>query len=62
VEVRASVKNPTVPVLRFSELTQSIARYNSARAPSITSPELRRTIVHHLHLLQQQPDKLAANN
>lgn len=30
--------------------------------PSITSPELRRAIVRHLHLLQQEPDKLPANS
>jgi hypothetical protein len=59
---RLSVKNPTVPVLRSSQLAKFVARYNSARAPSITSPELRRAIVHHLHLLQQQPDRLAANS
>jgi Nuclease-related domain len=59
---RFSIKNPTVPVLRSSELAQFIARHNSARPPSITSPELRRAIVHHLHLLQQKPDKLVANS
>jgi len=59
---RFSIKNPTIPVLRSSELAEFIARYNSARPPSITSPELRRAIVHHLHLLQQKPDKLVANS
>ena len=58
---RFSIKNPTVPVLRSSELAEFIARYNSARPPSITSPKLRRAIVHHLHLLQQKPDKWVAN-
>lgn len=58
---RLSIKNPTVPVLRAPELARFIARYNSARPPSITSPELRRAIVHHLHQLQQKPNKLAAN-
>jgi len=46
------------PVLRSSELADFIAWYNSSRAPSITSPELRRAIVHHLHHLQQKPDQL----
>jgi hypothetical protein len=59
---RLSLKSPTVPVLRSSELAKFIARYNSARPPAITSPELRRAIVHHLHLLQQTPDKLIANS
>ena len=58
---RFSIKNPTVPVLRSSELAEFIARYNSARPPSITSLKLRRAIVHHLHLLQQKPDKWVAN-
>lgn len=58
---RLAIKNPTVPVLRPSELASFIIRHNSARPPSITSPELRRAIVHHLHLLQQKPDKLVAN-
>jgi hypothetical protein len=58
---RFSIKNPTVPVLRSSELAEFIARYNSARPPSITSPKFRRAIVHHLHLLQQKPDKWVAN-
>lgn len=58
---RFSIKNPTVPVLRSSELAEFIAWYNSARPPSITSPKLRRAIVHHLHLLQQKPDKWVAN-
>jgi hypothetical protein len=58
---RLSIKNPTIAVLRSSQLARFIARYNSARPPSITSPELRRAIVHHLHLLQQKPDRLAAN-
>ena len=34
---RLSIKSPTVPVLRSSELARFIGRYNSARAPSITS-------------------------
>ena len=59
---RLSIKNPTVPVLRSSELAKFLARYNSARPPSITSPDLKRAIVHHLHLLQQKPDKLVANS
>ncbi len=58
---RLSIKNSTVHVLRSSELAKFIARYNSARPPSITSRELKRAIVHHLHLLQRTPDKLAAN-
>ncbi len=58
---RFSINNPTVPVLRSSELAEFIARYNSARPPSITSPTLRRAIVHHLHMLQQKPEKLVAN-
>jgi hypothetical protein len=33
-----------------------IGRSNSAKPPSIASPDLRRAIVHHLHLLQQNPD------
>jgi len=59
---RFSIKNPTIPVLRSSELAEFIARHNSARPPSITSPKLSRAIVHHLHLLQQTPDKLVANS
>ena len=59
---RLSIRNPAVHVLRSSELASFIARCNSAKAPSITSPELRRAIVHQLHLLQQKPDKLAANS
>jgi hypothetical protein len=58
---RLTIKDPTVPVLRSSELAEFIAQYNRVRAPSITSPDLKRAIVHHLHLLQQTPDKLAAN-
>lgn len=58
---RLSINNATIAVLRSSQLARFIARYNSARPPSITSPELRRAIVHHLHLLQQNPDRLAAN-
>jgi len=59
---RLSLRDPTIHVLRSSELSRFVARYNSAKAPSITSPELRRTIVHHLHLLQPNPDKLAVNS
>ena len=55
---RFSIKNPTIPVLRSSELAEFITRYNSARPPSITSPKLRRAIVHHLHLLQQKPRQI----
>jgi hypothetical protein len=58
---RLSIKDPTIHVLRSGELARFIARYNSARPASITSPDLRRAIVHHLHLLQQKPDKLVAN-
>ncbi len=58
---RFSIKNPTVLVLRSAELAEFIARYDRARPPSITSPKLRRAIVHHLHLLQQKPDKWVAN-
>lgn len=55
---RLSIKKPTLHVLRSSQLAKFIARYNSARPRSIASPELRQAIVHHLHLLQQQPDRL----
>jgi Nuclease-related domain len=58
---RLSIKVPTIHVLRSAELARFIARYNSARPASITSPDLRRAIVHHLHLLQQMPDKRVAN-
>jgi len=47
--------------VRSSELAEFIAQYNRVRPPSIASPDLKRAIVHHLHLLQQTPDKLAAN-
>ena len=50
---RLSIKNPTVHVLRSSELARFIARYNCARPPSITAPELKRAIVHHLQTLQK---------
>jgi hypothetical protein len=59
---RLSIKNPTIPVLRAPELSDFIVRYNTAKAPSITSPELRRAIVHHLQVLQQRPNKLVANS
>lgn len=59
---RLSIRNPAVHVLRSSQLAKFIARCNSAKPPSITSPELRRAIVHHLHLLQQKPDKLVVNS
>lgn len=58
---RLAIKDPTVPVLRSSELARFIVEYNRVRAPSIASPDLKRAIVHHLHMLQQAPDKLAAN-
>jgi hypothetical protein len=35
---RFSFKEPTIPVLRSSELAQFIGRYNSARPPSIILP------------------------
>jgi hypothetical protein len=55
---RLCLKNPTIHVLRSSELARFVARHNSAKASSITSPELRRAIVHHLHLLQQSRTSL----
>lgn len=57
---RLSINDPRIPVLRSSELAKFIFEYNHVRTPSIASPELKRAIVHHLHLLQQTPDKLAA--
>jgi hypothetical protein len=59
---RLSIQNPTIPVLRSTELAKFISRYNSAKPLSITSPDLQRAIVHHLHLLQQNPDKLVTNS
>jgi hypothetical protein len=59
---RLDIAAPTVPVLRSSQLADFISRYNSARVPSITSPELKRAIVHQLHRLQQEPDNLVANS
>lgn len=58
---RLSLNDPAIHVLRSSELARFIVRYNSAKPPSITSPDLKRALVHHLHLLQQKPDKLVAN-
>jgi hypothetical protein len=59
---RLKLGKPTIPVLRCSELARFIGGYG--RGPKVhpmTSPDLTRAIVHHLHLLQQKPDKLVAN-
>jgi hypothetical protein len=58
---RLKLGKPTIPVLRSYELARFIRGYNASRAVSLTSSDLTRAIVHHLHLLQQQPDKLVAN-
>jgi hypothetical protein len=56
------ISDPGVPVLRSSQLAHFIAGYIGVKAPSIASPDLKRSIVHHLHLLQQKPDRLTANS
>lgn len=58
---RLNIKDPTVSVLRASELSRFLARFDSARPRAITSPELTRAIVHQLHFLQQQTNKSVAN-
>jgi hypothetical protein len=58
---RLKLGQPTIPVLRSSELARFIRGYQVSRAPSMASRDLTRAIVHHLHLLQQKPDKLVAN-
>jgi hypothetical protein len=55
---RFNIKEPTVPVIRGSELARYIADYRPARPRSPGSRELTRAIVHHLQLLQQKPDRL----
>jgi hypothetical protein len=47
-------------VLRSYQLARFIRGYQ-AKDRSMASPDLTRAIVHHLHLLQQKPDKLVAN-
>ena len=59
---RLNINRPTIPVLRSSEVPEFIARYNATKRPAFATPELMRAIVHHLHLLQQKPDRLLAKN
>lgn len=58
---RLNIKRPTIPVLRSSELARFIRNYQWPQNHPVASPELSRAMVHHLHLLQQAPDKLAAS-
>jgi hypothetical protein len=48
-------------VLRSSELVRFIRNYQWPKNHPVASPELTRSMVHHLHLLQQTPDKSVAN-
>jgi len=59
---RLHLNHPTIPVLRSSDLVSFIRAHHTPQAQPLASPELNRAIVHHLHLLQQKPDNLAANN
>jgi hypothetical protein len=59
---RLDINRPTIPVLRSSDLANFIEKHNPRSAPSLTSPELTRAIVHHLQSLQQHPDKLVTNS
>ena len=59
---RLNLKRPTIPVLRSSDLVRFIRNYQWAKDHPVASPELTRAMVHHLHLLQQNPDKLVANS
>ena len=61
IRLFAELPKKTETQIMGRQLTEFIARDNSAKPPSITSPKLRRAIVHHLHLLQQEPDKWVAN-
>jgi hypothetical protein len=58
---KLNIKEPTVPVVRASELSRFLARFDRARPRSLTSSVLLRAIVHHLHILQQPPDKSVGN-
>jgi hypothetical protein len=51
---RLNIKEPTIPVLRSSDLAPFIAGYNAGQTPSPASLEWIRAIVQHLHLLQQR--------
>jgi hypothetical protein len=57
---RLNLKRPTIPVLRSSDPVRFIRNYQWAKDHPVASPELTRAMVHHLHLLQQKPDKLSA--
>ena len=58
---RLKIKSPTIPVLRSAELPAFISRYRAASSQPIATPELNRAIVHHLHVLQQKPEKSAVS-
>jgi hypothetical protein len=58
---RLNLKQPAIPVLRSSELARFIGSCKSPRTPVKVSADLTRAIVHHLHLLQQKPDKQVVN-
>ena len=58
-----NLNQPTVPVLRSFELARFIRNHESNdRRTECFSSELTRSIVHHLHLLQQKPDDLLRKN
>jgi hypothetical protein len=60
---RLNLNQPTVPVLRSFELARFIRNYESSgRRTEGFSSELTRSLVHHLHLLQQKPDALLHKN
>jgi hypothetical protein len=60
---RLNLNQPTVPVLRSFELAGFIRDYESnGRRTEGFSSELTRSIVHHLHLLQQKSDDLLRKN
>jgi len=59
--VKLNLIEPTVPVLRASELPRYLAEYHEAGTRQPALPEVSRAIVHHLLLLQPKPDQLIAN-
>jgi hypothetical protein len=53
-----NLKNPTIPVLKSGQLAGFIQNYKPANYIQHSGgAELKRAIVHHLHMLQRMPEK-----
>jgi hypothetical protein len=47
------LNNPAIPVLKSKDVAEFIRSYGSGHSDPGFSPELKRAMVHHLHMLQR---------